>query len=55
MSAPEAWRRPWLDIERFIRAVVADRLEAGASDVTDRVLAGLIVKRRKIEQDGWFN
>ncbi len=46
---------PWLRIERAIRAILADRLTRGATEVVDRVLMARIREREQIERAGCFN
>ncbi len=41
--------RPWLRIERAIRAVLADRLTRGATEAVDRVLMARIREREQID------
>src|SRR5262249_21666100 len=49
-----AWQHPWLHIERFLRALIGERLIHGASDERDSALAAVIEQRQQIERAGWF-
>src|SRR5215470_12027275 len=49
------WWHPWLLVERRTRAVLADRLSSGASQMVDAVLAKMIAERKRLARAGWFH
>ena len=46
---------PWITLDRRLRALIAERMERGASDKLDRLLAALIADRDALQREGWFS
>ena len=44
---------PWITLDRRIRAVLAERLDRGASDKLDRLLAVFVAERDVVARAEW--
>jgi hypothetical protein len=52
---PDDSATPLLRVERHIKALIRRRLTEGASEELDRELSRLILERRRLAREGWWN
>jgi hypothetical protein len=46
---------PWIELDRRIRALIAERLEHGATDELDAKILAAAAEREELERKGWFS